>query len=81
MSFYTYILRCSDDTLYTGITNDLEKRLQAHNELKTGARYTKARRPVVLAYSEKFETKSEAMKRECTLKKLTRSEKLKLILP
>ncbi len=79
MPYYIYILRCADNTLYIGSTNDVQKRLVAHNELKTGARYTKARRPVTLVYSEKFETKSEAMKRECALKKLTRSEKLLLI--
>ena len=60
---YTYMLKCSDGTLYTGWTNDLEKRVEAHNSGK-GAKYTKARRPVELAYYEEFETKEQAMKRE-----------------
>lgn len=79
MSYYVYILECSDKTLYIGSTNNLEKRVVAHNTLKAGARYTKARRPVRLKYSEKFSTKSLALKRECALKKLTRAEKLRLI--
>ena len=60
---YTYILECKDGTYYTGWTNNLEKRLKDHNEGK-GAKYTRARRPVVLAYYEEFETKEEAMQRE-----------------
>lgn len=80
MKYFVYILKCADDTLYIGSTNDLAKRLMAHNNLKTGARYTKARRPVTLVYSEKFESKSEALKREYVLKQLTRAEKLGLIL-
>ncbi len=79
MSYYIYILECKDKTLYTGSTNDLEKRVLAHNTSKTGAKYTKARRPVVLEYSEKFRTKSKALKRECAIKKLTREEKLILL--
>lgn len=75
---YTYILRCADDTLYTGWTNDLEKRLAAHNAGQ-GAKYTKPRRPVRLVYSEGFETKEEAMRREFSIKRLTRAEKLALI--
>ena len=78
--FYTYILECSDTTLYTGYTNDLEKRLAEHNGSKLGAKYTKARRPVILKYSESFATKSEAMKRECEIKKLSRKEKLRLFI-
>lgn len=76
--YYIYVLECADETLYVGSTNDIEKRLHAHNNSKTGAHYTKIRRPVVLKYSESFETKSEALKRECAIKKLTRAEKLKL---
>ena len=76
--FYTYILRCSDDTLYCGYTTDLQKRLKKHN-CGEGAKYTKSRRPVQLVYSEVLESKSLAMKRECEIKKLTRGEKLKLI--
>ncbi len=75
---YTYILRCSDDTLYTGWTNDLKKRLKAHNE-KTGAKYTKGRTPVRLVYFEEYDTKEEAMRREFAIKRLTRAEKMKLI--
>lgn len=75
---YTYMVKCKDGTLYTGWTNDLDKRLKAHNEGK-GAKYTKTRRPVVLAYYEEFLTKEEAMKREYAIKKLPRAKKLKLI--
>lgn len=75
---YTYILECADGTLYCGWTNDLEKRVQAHNAGK-GAKYTKTRRPVVLRYHEIFSTKQEAMKREWALKQLSRKEKLQLI--
>ena len=72
------MLKCSDGTLYTGWTNDLEKRVEAHNSGK-GAKYTKARRPVELAYYEEFETKEQAMKREYAIKQLGRKEKQKLI--
>ena len=72
------ILKCSDGTLYTGWTNDLTKRLKAHNDGR-GARYTKTRRPVALAYYESFCSKEEAMRREYEIKQLTRKEKLKLI--
>lgn len=75
---YTYILRCADGTLYTGWTNNLEKRLAAHNA-GTAAKYTKSRRPVELVYFEEFEAKEEAMRREWHIKKLTRGEKLELI--
>lgn len=75
---YTYILECSDGSLYTGWTNDIEKRLKAHNAGQ-GAKYTKPRRPVALVYKETFETKEEAMRREYAIKRLTREEKLKLI--
>ena len=72
------MLKCSDGTLYTGWTNDLDKRVEAHNSGK-GAKYTKARRPVELAYYEEFETKEQAMKREYAIKQLGRKEKQKLI--
>ena len=75
---YTYILKCADDTLYCGWTNDLEKRLKAHNEGK-GAKYTRSRLPVTLVYYEEFETAQEAQKREYQIKNLSRKEKLKLI--
>ena len=76
--FYVYIVRCSDNTLYTGYTDDLENRIRLHNE-GLASKYTRSRRPVHLKYKEKFETKSEAMKRECAIKKLSRIEKIKLI--
>ena len=75
---YTYILECSDGSLYTGWTNDLEKRIQAHNEGK-GAKYTKGRRPVKLVYTEEFGTKEEAMRREYAIKRMSKREKKKLI--
>lgn len=79
MLCYTYILRCSDDTLYTGWTNDLSKRLKMHNAGK-GARYTRGRLPVKLVYYEVFATKREAMKREAQIKKLSRKQKLAFII-
>lgn len=66
---------CSDKTLYTGWTNNLDKRLKAHNFSKTGAKYTKARRPVKFVYIEKFKIKSDAMKREWEIKQMDRREK------
>ena len=75
---YTYILKCADGSLYCGWTNNLEKRLSAHNA-GTASKYTRTRRPVELAYFEQFETKQEAMSREYHIKRLTREEKLKLI--
>ena len=73
-----YILRCGDGTLYAGWTNDLDKRLQTHAAGK-GAKYTRARLPVTLVYTEVFETEHEARSRECGIKRLTRSQKLSLI--
>lgn len=75
---YTYIVRCADDTLYTGWTTDLDRRMAAHND-GSGAKYTRPRRPVALAYYEEFATKEEAMRREWQIKQLPRKEKLKLI--
>lgn len=72
-----YILLCADGTLYTGWTNDIEKRLAAHNAGR-GAKYTRGRRPVTLLYSEACATKSEAMSREAAIKKLSREEKIML---
>ena len=71
---YTYILKCSDGTYYTGWTNNIMKRLENHNAGK-GAKYTKSRLPVELVYYEAFETKEEAMRREYEIKQLTRAEK------
>lgn len=75
---YTYILECSDGTLYTGWTNDIEKRIRVHNEGK-GAKYTKNRRPVKLVHVEEFESKIDAMKREYEIKQMTRKKKELLI--
>ena len=71
---YTYMLKCSDNTYYTGYTNNLEKRLKAHNEGK-GAKYTRGRGPVELVYYEEYEDKHSAMRREWEIKRLSRSEK------
>lgn len=75
---YTYILRCSDGTFYTGWTNDLEKRVASHND-GSGGKYTRTRRPVELVYHEAFETKQEAMSREWQIKHMSRKDKEKLI--
>lgn len=77
MSAYVYILRCADGTLYTGWTDDLEKRLAAHNAGR-GAKYTRGRGPVELFHYEEFESRSEAMRREVQIKKLPRSAKAAL---
>ena len=73
-----YMLRCADGSLYTGWTNDLEKRLAAH-QAGRGGRYTRAHLPVELVYREELPTKGQAMSRECQLKRLSRREKLELI--
>ena len=78
MAFTVYIIKCSDDTLYTGYTSDLEKRLEEHNESKKGAKYTRSRRPVTLIYTEHFRKKESAMRREAQIKKLSRKDKKKL---
>lgn len=74
-----YILECSDGTFYTGSTPHLEKRINEHNRLKSGARYTKARRPVVLRYYETLETVSLARTREAVIKRMSRKEKIELM--
>ena len=76
--WYLYILRCGDGTLYTGITNDIEKRLEAHRTGK-GAKYTRGRGPLELVYRESCATHSDALKREAAVKKLTRQQKEQLI--
>lgn len=76
---YTYIVKCRDGTLYTGWTNDLEKRIRDHNR-KKGAKYTRSRTPVELLYYEAFSTKSEAMKREYEIKQLSARDKWRMIL-
>ncbi len=75
---YTYILKCSDGSYYTGWTTDINKRLKAHN-LGTASKYTKSRRPVELVYFETFDSDRDARKRECAIKKLSRQEKAALI--
>ena len=79
MSYFVYMLRCADETLYTGITTDIERRVEEHNSSKKGAKYTKLRRPVELVYSEESANRSSASKREYAIKKLTRLQKLELI--
>lgn len=76
--WYLYILRCGDGTLYTGITNDVEKRLKAHRAGK-GAKYTRSRGPLELVYREECGTHSDALRREWAVKQLTREQKEKLI--
>jgi putative endonuclease len=78
MIHYVYILECADGALYTGWTTDIEHRIRTHNSGK-GAKYTRSRLPVTLIYSEKYETKSEALKREHAIKKLSHDEKAALI--
>lgn len=79
MSYYVYILECVDKTLYTGYTNNLDRRLEEHNYSNKGASYTKYRRPVYIIYYEEYETQREAMCREIELKKYRRKEKLKVV--
>lgn len=78
MTYWVYILRCADGTLYTGCTNELSRRLAAHNAGK-GAKYTRSRRPVELVYREEVPDKSAALRREAAIKGLSRGEKLALI--
>ncbi|MBN2808976.1 MAG: GIY-YIG nuclease family protein [Deltaproteobacteria bacterium] len=77
-NWQVYMLHCGDDTLYTGITNDLSGRLETHNQ-KRGARYTRSRLPVTLVYREEATSRSSASRREIAIKKLTRRQKLQLI--
>ncbi len=79
MSYFVYILKCSDDTLYTGITTDITRRVEEHNISDKGAKYTKIRRPVSLVYQEASENRSSASKREYEIKKLNRKQKMELI--
>ncbi len=76
--WYVYILRCRDNSLYTGMTDDLQRRLEAHNAGK-GAKYTRGRGPVVMVYYEEFATRAEACSREYRIKRLRRREKLDII--
>lgn len=76
--YFIYIVKCSDETYYTGYTTNIERRLKAHNEGK-GAKYTRCRLPVELVYSETYEAKGDALRREYAIKQLTRKQKEKLI--
>lgn len=77
--YYLYILKCADNTLYTGITTDIKRRMSEHNSSALGAKYTRGRRPVKLVYSQSFKTRSLAQQAEAKIKKLSRLQKLKLI--
>jgi len=77
--YYVYIVRCADDTLYTGIATNLERRVEEHNNSTKGAKYTRTRRPVSLVHDEVYVDRSTASKRECQIKKMSRAEKLELI--
>ncbi len=77
--YIIYILKCGDGTLYAGSTSDIAKRLREHNGLKSGAKYTRSRRPVEVVYREECGTLAEARAREAEIKRMTRNEKLKLI--
>ena len=77
--WFVYILRCADETLYTGITTDTERRLIEHNAKKSITKYTRVRQPVTMVYKESTESRSSAGKREVFIKSLTRAEKLSLI--
>lgn len=79
MGWFVYILRCSDNTLYTGVTTDVERRVAEHNGTTKSAKYTKARQPVELVYTKKAKDRSGAQIREASIKKLSREEKLNLI--
>lgn len=80
-TWYVYLLRCADNSLYTGVTTDIERRIHQHNHCnKLGAKYTRVRRPVVLAYSEKATNRQSACQREYQLKQLSKKKKEQLIL-
>jgi len=78
--YFIYILQCADNTLYTGITTNLNRRLKEHNNSKLGAKYTKIRRPVKLVYSQQFTDRSEVSKEESRIKKLSRQQKINLLI-
>lgn len=78
-TWFVYLLRCNDNSLYAGITTDIERRLHQHNHTKLGAKYTRAKRPVTLAFIESAADKSSASKREYQLRKLTKTSKEQLV--
>lgn len=81
MIYYTYIVECSDGSLYTGIAINLEKRIKEHNgQLKGGAKYTRGKGPVILKHFEKYNTRSQALKREAEIKKMQTSKKVSLFI-
>jgi len=77
--WYLYVVKCSDNTLYTGVTTNLDRRLNEHNTSPKGAKYTRKRRPVVLVYSKHYTDRSQAQKAEYQFKSLTRKQKIKVI--
>ncbi|MFL0811136.1 MAG: GIY-YIG nuclease family protein [Agarilytica sp.] len=79
MAWFVYMVKCADDSLYTGITTDIERRIHDHNHNPRGARYTRGKRPVSLVYSQTAEDRSQATKQEMAIKKFSRAEKLALI--
>lgn len=79
MPYTVYLLECSDGTYYTGVTTDMERRLEEHNSSRKGARYTRARRPVRVVHTESYPSRSDAQKREYVLRTLSRAEKEKLV--
>ncbi|MCX6743380.1 MAG: GIY-YIG nuclease family protein [Candidatus Parcubacteria bacterium] len=79
MPYFVYILECCDETLYTGSTYNLQKRINEHNNTKAGAKYTRGRRPVKVVYVKRFKTLAQMRKKEAEIKRLTRAEKIKLI--
>jgi putative endonuclease len=74
--YHLYVVRCADDTLYTGVTTDIGRRVEEHNSSAVGAKYTRGRRPVELVYSRRFRTRANAQKAEAQMKNLSREEKL-----
>lgn len=79
MCWYVYIVRCSDETLYTGVAKDVERRVKEHNNSPLGAKYTRARRPVTLVYQEEVASRSDAGKREHEIKAMSRARKQRLV--
>lgn len=79
MGWFVYMLRCSDDSLYTGVTTDITRRLAEHNGTTKGAKYTKARQPVTLVYSKKAKDRSQAQMKEAEIKKMSREDKLVML--
>ena len=79
-TWFVYVVRCADDSLYTGITTDIDRRIQEHNRATgKGAKYTRQRQPVVLVYSEQIDSRAAATRRELVIKRLSRAEKMRLI--